>query len=183
MADRRLYYVVGASGAGKDTLIRYAREHLGGQWPVMFAHRYITRSAAVGGENHVALTEDEFRLRQQNGLFAMHWKSHGFCYGIGVEINQWLAAGLSVVINGSRAYLPHALQSYHDLRVVWVDAGPEQVAARLLQRKRESAEQIDARLQRNPEPSIPLCDIVRIDNNGKPEDACERLLVLLRTGV
>ena len=183
MTDRRIYYVVGASGAGKDTLIRHAREYLDGGSAVAFAHRYITRPAFAGGENHVALSEVEFQLRQQRGLFAMHWESHGLYYGIGVEINQWLTGGLSVVINGSRAYLPFALKLYPGLRVVWVHADPDQVAARLLQRRRESAQQIAERMQRNPEPTHPPCDIVRIDNSDTPEAAGERLLVLLRTGV
>lgn len=183
MADGRLYFVVGASGAGKDTLIRYAREHRDRDAPVVFAHRYITRPATAGGENHIALDEHEFRLRQRLGLLAMHWESHGLYYGIGVEINVWLAAGLSVVVNGSRAYLPLAHLAHPDLCVVWVHAEPERVAARLLQRRRESGEQIDRRLRRNPEPVMPPgCAIVRIDNNGTPAQAGERLLALFSAG-
>ena len=52
-----LFYVVGASGAGKDSLLAYARAALGGGTPVFFAHRYITRPAEAGGENHVALSK------------------------------------------------------------------------------------------------------------------------------
>jgi ribose 1,5-bisphosphokinase len=44
----RLFYVIGASGAGKDTLLRYARVRVGGSGGVVFAHRYITRPAAAG---------------------------------------------------------------------------------------------------------------------------------------
>jgi len=70
----KLIYVMGPSGAGKDSLLGFARERIGAQ--VMFAHRYITR--AVGeGENHIALSHDEFTSRLSYGLFAMHWTSLG----------------------------------------------------------------------------------------------------------
>ncbi len=52
----RLFYVVGASGAGKDSLIEYARNALGSRDAVVFAHRYITRPPTARGENHVALS-------------------------------------------------------------------------------------------------------------------------------
>ncbi|HEV7393167.1 MAG TPA: phosphonate metabolism protein/1,5-bisphosphokinase (PRPP-forming) PhnN, partial [Burkholderiales bacterium] len=72
----RLFYVVGASGVGKDSLMQYARDTLHDEHAVLFAHRYITRMAGAGGENHVALTVPEFEIRKRHGLFAMSWQSH-----------------------------------------------------------------------------------------------------------
>ena len=69
-----LFYVVGASGAGKDSLLAYARAALGGGAPVFFAHRYITRPAEAGGENHVALSKAEFAQMQALDLFALSWE-------------------------------------------------------------------------------------------------------------
>ena len=91
-----LIYLVGASGSGKDSLLAHARSRLCAQQEVIFAHRYITRAASVGGENHIALSNAEFELRRQAGLLAMHWESHGYCYGVGIEINHWLAKGMTV---------------------------------------------------------------------------------------
>ena len=180
MFPGRLIYVAGASGAGKDCLIRYAREALGEAERVVFAHRYITRPAELGGENHVALTESEFVLRKRHGLFAMDWESHGFRYGIGVEIDAWLAEGLSVVVNGSRGYIATARQRYPDLKLVWVNAGTELLAARLRTRGRESASQIAARLQRNSRLGVePPADALHIENDGALETAGGRLLALL----
>ncbi|HKQ31163.1 MAG TPA: DUF1045 domain-containing protein, partial [Burkholderiales bacterium] len=73
----RLFYVVGPSGAGKDSLLHYVKERLGDHRSIAFAHRYITRAADAGGENHVALDEAEFARRESAGAFAMHWDSHG----------------------------------------------------------------------------------------------------------
>src|SRR5688500_10000865 len=87
-----IVYVMGPSGAGKDTLLRYARERLEGQ-PVAFAHRYITRPSTSGDENHVALTLAEFHARRAHGLFIMEWEAHGLSYAIGREIEAWRQAG------------------------------------------------------------------------------------------
>lgn len=132
----RLIYVVGASGSGKDSLMSYARSRLANESQVVFAHRYITRSADAGGENHVALTQEEFDSRRRAGLMAMHWESHGHAYGLGIEVNQWLAKGITVVVNGSREYLETAAQRYPELVPVWVEVSPEVLRARLQARGR-----------------------------------------------
>ena len=81
----RLFYVIGASGAGKDTLINYARTKINGLQPVIFAHRYITRPPFTGNENHISLSSEEFQSRIKANLFALYWESHGNFYGIGHE--------------------------------------------------------------------------------------------------
>src|SRR5262245_35550910 len=116
-----LYYVVGPSGAGKDTLLRLLREHVAGM-PLVIAHRYITRPHQDAAENHVALSEAEFELRARCGCFAMQWASHGYRYAVGVEIDRWLACGLDVIVSGSREYIPTATKNYPALRLIWVDA-------------------------------------------------------------
>src|ERR1700722_10988516 len=90
-----LVYVMGPSGAGKDSVLNRARALLGADAPVVFAHRYITRPAEAGGENHVALSPEEFAVRRAHGLFAFHWQAHGNEYGIGREIHAWRKAGLT----------------------------------------------------------------------------------------
>jgi ribose 1,5-bisphosphokinase len=69
------------------------RERIGAR--VMFPHRYITRPVG-DGENHIALTHDEFLARMTNGLFSLHWESHELRYGIGIEVDAWLSRGLPV---------------------------------------------------------------------------------------
>src|SRR5882672_10466123 len=99
-----LVYVMGPSGAGKDSVMDRARALLPADASVVFAHRYITRPADTGGENHVALSQSEFALRRAHGLFAFHWQAHGNDYGIGWEIDAWRKAGLTVVVSGSREH-------------------------------------------------------------------------------
>ncbi|GAB4289940.1 MAG: phosphonate metabolism protein/1,5-bisphosphokinase (PRPP-forming) PhnN [Methylophaga sp.] len=175
-----LFYVIGASGVGKDSLLNYAREHLSMDDKVVFAHRYITRAADAGNENHVALSEPEFQRRLQQGCFAMNWDSHGYRYGIGVEIEQWLALGLNVVINGSRAYLQQASRDYPELIPVLVRVGQTLLRERLQQRGRESAEEIERRLQRAQAlDKLQHPRMLVINNEGDLGDAGKALVQLI----
>ena len=175
----RLIYVMGPSGAGKDSLMRYARQRLADCGEVLFAHRYITRPADAGSENHIALSEAEFRARCCQGCFALTWEAHGLSYGIGREIDLWLAADINVAINGSREYFPTARSRYPDIVGVLVEASPEVLAARLAERGRESAAACAARLQRAVETAA-ADGVIRLSNDGPLELAGERLVNLMR---
>ncbi|OZA23059.1 MAG: phosphonate metabolism protein/1,5-bisphosphokinase (PRPP-forming) PhnN [Hydrogenophilales bacterium 17-64-11] len=143
-----LLYVIGASGSGKDSLMQVARDALAGDADIVFAHRYITRPANAGGENHIALSEAEFDARLARKLFAMHWCSHGLRYGLGCELDHWLAQGLTVVVNGSREYLDEASRKRDELKPVLIEVSTEVLRERLRSRGRESASDMDMRLTR-----------------------------------
>ena len=98
----RLIGIIGASGSGKDSLLLALRESAPDR--VVVAHRYITRSATAGGENHIALSEHEFLRRSEFGMFAIEWQAHQFYYALGTEIDLWLADRMSVVL-GKSVYL------------------------------------------------------------------------------
>jgi ribose 1,5-bisphosphokinase len=166
----RLIYVIGPSGAGKDSLLHFAREHVAGT-AIVFAHRYITRETGHN-ENHIALTREEFAARSAQGLFALEWASHELHYAIGIEIDAWLERGCTVVVNGSRAYLSRAIKRYPHLEVVHIHAAPHILAARLSARGRETEEQVAARLARQAPFTLPDgAHLTHIDNSGTIEAA------------
>ncbi|MDR3440885.1 phosphonate metabolism protein/1,5-bisphosphokinase (PRPP-forming) PhnN [Telmatospirillum sp.] len=176
----KFVYVMGPSGSGKDTLLSFARVRLTDQ-PVVFAHRYITRPVVGAGEIHVPLTDEEFALRLERGLFALHWDSHGLRYGIGREIDHWRAHGLTVVVNGSRAALTEALVRYPDLCPVLITASPETLRRRLEARGRETGVALKERLaSAATAAAIVAPNLACIDNDGRIEDGGLRLLELLR---
>lgn len=182
MAKARLFYVIGASGSGKDSLLRHAREQLSGHRNIVFAHRYITRPHDAGGENHIALNHAEFDARLAAGLFAMHWTSHGLRYGIGKEINLWLAKGCSVVLNGSREYMENAMRNYEELTPVLVEVAPDILKQRLQARGRETPEEIEQRLTHAPVfPGINR-NITCIRNDADIATAGRNLVELLLAG-
>jgi ribose 1,5-bisphosphokinase len=174
--------VVGASGVGKDSLLNYARTHLRAGEPVVFAHRYITRPQDAGGENHLALSQEEFKTFMQRGCFAMQWYSHQTWYGIGIEIEQWMSKGFCVVINGSRAYLDEASQRYPELTPVLITADYALLRRRLQNRGRESSEQIEQRLQsaQSLDRQTKHPRLCRIANNGSLALAGDQLLRLIQ---
>ncbi|WP_275096173.1 phosphonate metabolism protein/1,5-bisphosphokinase (PRPP-forming) PhnN [Sedimenticola hydrogenitrophicus] len=175
-----LIYVVGASGSGKDSLMQYARRKLAREPGVVFAHRYITRPADAGGENHVALSDEEFQARLCARLFALHWYSHGHAYGIGIEINQWLAKGVTVVVNGSRAYLSEARRACPELLPVWIEVSPGVLCQRLHERGRETAEEIERRLARHQNMQGGRSGGEVIRNDTRLEEAGDALVALIR---
>jgi len=183
MAEAELIYVVGASGSGKDSLMAYARSHLSENAKVVFTHRYITRPADAGGENHVALECKEFLSRKAMGCFSMSWYSHDTYYGIGIEVNQWLSKGINVVVNGSRGYLNQAARKYSELRPVLISVRPEILRSRLEQRGRESKKEIEQRLiQANElEAFVNHPRLVKIENNGSIKEAGLELLDMIQS--
>ena len=144
----QLFYLMGASGAGKDSLIQYARQHLAKLKSIKFAKRYITRppNTAIEG-NHYAISPVEFDRLLKNDYFAMHWSRHGFQYGISKEIDIWLKEGKGVIINGSRQYYLKALNDYPGLHAVLIQADLGILRKRLLMRRRDSPENIEKRMR------------------------------------
>lgn len=141
-----LIYLMGPSGSGKDALLSAVRQ--AGPPDILVAHRYITRPPAVG-ENHIALSPAEFAWRLQHHLFALHWQAHRYQYALGVEIDCWLANGLTVVVNGSRAHLEQARHRYAQTLVpVCLTVSLATLKQRLIARGRENPQQIAERLRR-----------------------------------
>jgi ribose 1,5-bisphosphokinase len=147
----RFYYLIGPSGAGKDSLLGAIREQAATAPGLRVARRYITRSPRAGDERHIEITAADFERARRDGEYLFAWQSHGYGYAVGRQVLDWLAAGDDVIVNGSRAYLETALAIYPWLLPVWMTVADGLLRERLAARGRESAEQIEARLRRNRE--------------------------------
>lgn len=177
----RLVYLMGASGSGKDTLLRLLRSGLRAGEPVLVAHRYITRDSGAT-EDALRLSVDEFARRAALGCFALRWASHGLHYGIGIEVDTWLEGGAAVIINGSRAHLGEAHRRYPMLTAVEITVEAGVLARRLAARGRENPAQIAERLRRATQdfPVPAGCRLLRVGNNGAPQAAAAALLDIAR---
>lgn len=181
--DGRLIYLMGPSGAGKDSLIEAAREPLQAL-NCEVVRRVITRSAESVGEDAIGVSREEFEQHRIEGDFALSWNANGLDYGIPIEIDQWLNDGQHVLVNGSRGHLAQALHRYPTLLPVLLTVRDEVLRERLLRRGRESFAEIEARLHRNElftaEGSIGDTQIHRLDNSGELSTTVASLLDLLR---
>jgi len=174
-----LVAVVGASGAGKDTLLRGARAALAGDGRFRFLRRDITRGPDPDGEDHRPVLPAEFAARRDGGDYALWWDAHGLGYGLpAAALDAALRAGAVAVGNLSRGALPDAARRF-PLRVLEVAAPPALLAARLAARGREDAVAVAARLAREA-PLPPGLAAERVENDGTPEAGIERMLRALR---
>jgi ribose 1,5-bisphosphokinase len=178
-----VFYVMGPSGAGKDSVLRFARARLTADRKVAFAHRYITRPAASGDENHIALSDAEFKARRAAGLFAYDWQAHGFRYGIGIEIAAWRQAGFIVIVSGSREHFQKLQPRPPELRPVLIMASAALLGERLAGRGRENGSAVALRLQRAADYAIDDPTVVVIENAARLEEAGARLLAVLDEAV
>ena len=179
----RLIYVVGPSGAGKDSLLAWVREQLPASAPLHWAGRVITRPADAGGEAHECLDADSFERVLQAQGFAMHWQANGLRYGIRREELAHLAhqvQGRWVLLNGSRAYLPEAARLYPGMTVIHITADAKVLRQRLVKRGRESVQEIERRIERAVDLQVPEGSALHeVRNNDQLEAAGRQLMTLI----
>lgn len=180
MAEGYLVLVVGPSGAGKDSLLDGARATLAGDPRFVFARREITRPADSGGEDHIAVTEAEFRARQAAGHYALSWDAHGLGYGIPNSVEGDLAAGRTVIANVSRGVLDEARGKYGRVAILSITVSPDILAARLRARGRETEEQIAGRLARAAAFRVTGPDVIDIRNDGDLAESVSDFVAALR---
>ena len=90
-----------------------------------------------------------------------------------------MESGFHVVVNGSRQYLPVALQRYPDLVTIVIEADPDIIRRRLESRGRETAADIEQRVQRQPDRWTGSSSPISIRNNGPLEEGGNALIAAL----
>lgn len=159
----QLFAIVGASGAGKDTImaeLAQARRDL--HW----VRRAITRDAAPGDEPFEPVSDAVFDARLADGQFALHWGAHGLRYGIPASVHAVLADGRDGMVNLSRHVLTEAARRFDGLHVLNITAQDDVRAARLMARGRETADDIARRVARVAPAFAQALTVTHIDNSG-----------------
>ncbi|WP_208642200.1 phosphonate metabolism protein/1,5-bisphosphokinase (PRPP-forming) PhnN [Methylobacterium terrae] len=167
--------VVGPSGAGKDTLLRLAREALAGDPRYVFPRRLVTRPPSIHEDNE-AIGEEEFAKGEAEGRFALSWRAHTLGYALPASSAALALDGHVVVCNVSRRVVAEARRRLPGVTVVEVTAPPEVLAARLAARGRPEDGDLGARLSRS---ASVVADLVVV-NDRAPEAGAARLLAHLR---
>jgi ribose 1,5-bisphosphokinase len=177
----QLILVVGPSGVGKDSLIDAARLCLENNTQVYFPRRYITRSFAAGGENHIEVSLDQFREMQSAKAFCLHWGAHELYYGIPGSIRLRLEQGQNVIVNGSRSVINQARRQFDNLLIASITANENCLRERLNNRGRETEMQIEARIRRSTSFTVKGNDVIEIDNSGTLATAAVQLIDIARS--
>ncbi len=171
-------FVVGPSGAGKDTVIDHARQALKSIDQIYFARRVVTRPQNKF-EDHDTLSLVEFEEQKHRGEFVLWWQAHELYYGIRREWQDHIARGGTVVCNISRALLPDIEQRVKGrTSIVLVTAPPDVLASRIAARGRDSAQ--GSRTARALDGQVRERSDLIIENTGTPEQAGEAFVSYLR---
>ena len=177
-----LVYLIGPSGSGKDSLLSAAAGPLAAMG-ARIATRVITRpTGSIGEEQAIGLGIEAFRERSERGEFALCWHANQLSYAIPREIDDWLAEGRTVLVNGSRGHLQEARRRYPTLLPILLHVEEAVLRQRLLHRGRENPQQVEARLQRSRQMQSELAaepDLHLLDNSGALEASVSRLLALI----
>jgi phosphonate metabolism protein PhnN/1,5-bisphosphokinase (PRPP-forming) len=177
IATGTLLLVVGASGVGKDSLIRVARARLEGA-EFAFPRRWIT-APDDRGEGHLPVSVAEFERAVAQQQLVLHWEANSLRYGIPASIRQHLDVGCHVLANVSRSVIDDARTCFARVEVINVTAPPEVVRARLVARGREAGVQIEERLQRATAFAPSGEDVVTFCNDRPLAEAADAFLQLL----
>ena len=172
------FFVVGPSGAGKDSLISGVQPLLGSD-AFVFARRVITREAMADAEDHDSCTEAEFLRREQAGDFLITWQAHGLHYGLPASLLDAIARGTHVIANGSRNMIEMLARKVPTLRVIEITAPMAVLRTRLMARSRETEQDIERRLQRASLPMPEGITSQRVMNDLSLEIGVRRLKAAL----
>lgn len=177
-ATGTFYFVVGPSGAGKDSLIDGARATLGDDY--VFARRVITRPDGSAGEAHEGVSDTEFTRRQRSGEFLVTWDAHGLRYGLPMSLMLELDRGRNVVANGSRGVIAELAARLPRFVVVLVTAPHDVLAQRIAARGRESGDQVARRVARTGAPVPPDVSCITVSNDSTLDVGMARFVGALR---
>lgn len=139
---KKIILIVGASGVGKDTLIKYARKKM--KKEINFVRRYITRKPDKNEKNFF-VDNSAFKVLKDNNFFVSSWSAHENLYGIA---KSSIKEGVNV-ISISRKEIEHFESIYNNVTTINITVPKNILKVRLISRGRETKEEIKKRLLRD----------------------------------
>lgn len=170
--------VVGPSGAGKDAVLDYAREHLASDARYEFVQRVITREPSAHERSEFA-TPSEFAALEAAGGFALSWRAHDLAYGIRAVAIDRVRDGQIVIGNVSRSVLEQLPGEFVRAHTVLITVSEDERRRRIAARGRENEAAARARLER-PNPAPDFVFDLEIVNERSIAEAGEELVTFLR---
>ena len=176
--------VVGPSGAGKDTLIAYARESFAGSEAVEFVRRVHHPAERRGSEDHDTLADARFRgSREGRRLRRVVGRARPALRTARRHrpVDRQRPCGRRQHLARRNPADQGALRQCRHRRGHRLGRNPRRSG--LSARGRESRGEVLARLARSAELGSSVPGAVRIDNSGTREEAGERFVAVLRKAI
>jgi len=167
----KIILIVGPSGVGKDTLLRYAKEKLSTKYN--FVERYITRKPD-SNESNFYIDEYAFEILKHNSYFISSWNAHENSYGIA---KKFILNGVNIV-SISRSKIKDFEKNYDSVYTINISISKESLKERLLLRGRENIDEIEKRLSRTYS-KIDATNLIEFDNSTSLDESKKRFYKLL----
>jgi guanylate kinase len=146
----KLFIISASSGAGKTTLVNAVLQRIQSTYDVNRVLTYTTRTprqGEVGGIDYQFVTVQEFEALIVQGFFLEWSNAYGAYYGSPSFIIDELPYGKSYIAILDRAGAERAVKVHPDSVLIWIYADVMSLHDRLVQRKTETNEQIEYRIQ------------------------------------
>ena len=171
--SKKIVLIVGPSGVGKDTLLKYSKKVLKENSTFNFVKRYITRKPDSNEKNYY-VQEEAFDLLKKEDFFVSSWQAHENLYGISKSSVQ---NGVNI-ISISRSHVQDFERVYDEVYTIHVTIPKELLLQRLRLRARESEAEIMQRFKRTYE-TIDAKNLIEFDNSKNIEASCEAFVTIL----
>ncbi|MEA1913911.1 MAG: AAA family ATPase [Campylobacterota bacterium] len=168
---KKIVLIVGASGVGKDTLLKNIKDNI----EATFVKRYITREPD-NNESNYYVDEEAFEALDGENYFISTWKAHNNRYGIAAA---HIKTGLNI-ISISRGAIKDFENRYDEVTTINITIPKEELFKRLKKRGRESDEEIAKRIKRSY-PLIDTVNLIEFDNSKSIEESSQEFIKLLQS--
>lgn len=170
--ETKIILIVGASGVGKDTLMKEAKKDLKKKFN--FVRRYITRKPDKSEKNFF-LEDSAFNVLKDNDFFISSWDAHDNSYGISKNSIK----NKTNIISISRSKIEDFEKNFKSVYIINITLNEKDLRSRLIKRGRESIEEIQKRLDRKYD-RIDAKNLINFENNKSFEESRSDFINILK---
>lgn len=170
--ETKVILIVGASGVGKDTLIKEAKKELKKKFN--FIRRYITRKPDKSEKNFF-LEDSAFEILKENDFFISCWDAHNNLYGISKDSIK----NKTNIISISRSKISDFEKNFDKVYVINITLNDTELKRRLIKRGRENIKEIEKRLERKYD-KIEARNLIVFQNDKSFDDSVKAFIDTLK---